>query len=244
MEHLQASMYAVQFKPLQPPLLYPWLVFPALMAPPPADPASYERAARFLRTVPILLEAPIFVLQPEADAKSWNQRLLISNRNVIGVTDLVGGEQVERGKGIRDVLFELSPLEFVGWTDLLKKGAQVLVPRAVHLLREDEVRWQLQVYFQNAPKEQISTLFEKPASIRFDCSSERFQIEETNNWKDISTNPIAAKSLFVALAILRDLSPDSKSRALAVLKRAPEMPPSWRYFLLRDPDTNEPYMAE
>ncbi len=33
-EHFQASMYAVQFKPLQPPLLYPWLVLPALLVQP------------------------------------------------------------------------------------------------------------------------------------------------------------------------------------------------------------------
>jgi hypothetical protein len=33
--------------------------------------------------------------------------------------------------------------------------------------------------------------------------------------------------------------------ALAALNRAPEVHPNWaRYFVLRDPDTNEPYMGD
>jgi hypothetical protein len=266
-EHVQSLMYAVQFNPLQPPLLYPWLVFPALLRDPP--PAAYEKAAVFLRTIAILLEAPIFALQPEPDGKSWNQEFLATSLpSVVSVIDLVSGELDVVPRIITDVLIELSPLECVGWTDLVKEGAELLVPRGVHLIREAEFVWRLQVFFQNAPKEQVSTLFEKAVAIRFDWSSRSFQIEESNDWRDISTNPVAAKSLFVALAVLRDLSSDLKPRAslssaskthhdastssgsigitgkLAVLKKAPEIRSGWRYFVLRDPETNEPYAGE
>jgi len=264
-EQLEPSMYAVQFKPLQPPLLYRWLIFPALLKH-PTDSASYEKAASFFQTLPILLEAPIFALQQD---KSWNQELLASSLpDVLGVSDLVKGELSEAPEIFTNVLFELSPLEFTGWSYLLKEGAELVVPRAVHLVQEDEFKWRLQVFFQNAPKEQVGMLFDEAAAIRFDWSSRRFQIKKSNKWKDISIDPVAAKALFGALAILRDLSPDLKPRAslnsssntdrdvpaasapiestgaLAVLKRAPDIGLGVRYFVLRDPETNEPYTGE
>jgi hypothetical protein len=238
-EHLEASIYAIQFKPLQPPLLHPWLVLPALKMN-LTDAAAHERSARFVSTVPILLEAPIFALHPEADDKSWNQEMLVRGlpENLVGVVDLVSGELAGYGEDFRDVLFELSPLEIVGWTYLLKKGAEMIVQRAVHLVREHELAWRMEVYLQRAPKEQIAT---HVFAIRFDRSSRRFHIKQSNKWKDISVHKLAAKTLFVALAILGDLSTDSKSRARAVLKEAPEVVPGWRYFVLRDPETNEVY---
>jgi hypothetical protein len=264
-EQLEPSMYAVQFKPLQPPLLYRWLIFPARMKH-PTDSASYEKAASFLQTLPILLEAPIFALQ---QSKNWNQELLVSRLpDVLGVSDLVSGELAEEPEILTDVLFELSPLEYTGWHYLLKEGAELLVPRAVHLVQEDEFTWRLQVFFQKAPKEQVSTLFKEAVAIRFDWSSRRFQIKKSNKWKDISVDPVAAKFLFGALAILRDLSPDLRPRAslnsssntdhdvpaasapigstgaLAVLRRAPDIGLGVRYFVLRDPETNEPYTGE
>jgi hypothetical protein len=239
-EHLEDSMYAVQFKPLQPPLLFPWLVLPALKTP-ITDLASYEEAARFLRTVPILLEAPIFALQPEADDKRWNQEVLVrSLPTIVGVVDLVSGE-LTGAEPLKDVLFELSPLEIVGWTYLLKEDAEMIVQRAVHLIRDDEFAWRMEVYLQKAPKEQIAT---HTFDVRFDRSSRRFQIKKSNKWKDISVHKPAAKTLFVALAILGDLSTDLRPQARAVLKEAPEVVPGWRYFVLRDPETDEVYTRE
>ena len=245
-------MYAVQFKPLQPPLLFPWLVQPALRANLP-DNAAYEQAARFFRTVPILLEAPVLALQPEHD-QSWNHAQLVENLpTVLGVIDWVSGEISEEPVLLTDVLFELSPLECVGWTELLKTDGEMQVPRAVHLVREDEFAWRLQVFFQLAPKEHVETLFREAVAIRFDWPSRGFQIEDAEGWKDISTTPIAAKCLFVALMLLRALSPDPNPRtsfaesyrtALAVLKRAPDIGLGIRYCVMRDLKTNDPYTGE
>jgi hypothetical protein len=129
LEHSKISMYAVEFRPLQPPLLHPWLIFPALIATSSSDAISVRRASAFLRTIPVLLEAPILALQPEADGKSWNQELLVNSLPLaIGVIDLVSGEFAGRSELLTDVLFELPPLECVGWTDLLRDRAELRVP--------------------------------------------------------------------------------------------------------------------
>ncbi len=155
--------------------------------------------------------------------------------------DLVSGEDAEN-ELLTDVLFELSPLEYVGWTRLLQADAEMLVARAIHLVQEDPSSWRLQVFFQTAPKETISTLFKEPTAVRFDWPSRQFQIDESNTWSDTSTNIIAATSLFVALAILCSLAPNE--RALAVLKKVPAVHSGLHYFVLRDPKTNEPSAGE
>jgi FRG domain len=249
-EHLEASIYAIQFKPLQPPLLFPWLVFPAL-ATEPQDEETYQRAAHFLGTVPILLEGPVFALQPEHDDERWNHAQLVENLpTVLGVIDWMSGELSAEPELLDDVFFELSPLECVGWTDLLKTESEMRVPRAVHLVREDEFRWRLQVFFQVAPKEQIEVLFKEATAIHFDGPSGRFQIEHVDGWQDISTSPIAAKCTFVVLTLLRALSPDSHAETsfaasigttAAVLKRGADIGLEMHYFVMRDSKTNEPY---
>jgi len=161
--------------------------------------------------------------------------------NLVGVVDLVSGELAGYAGAFLDVLFELSLLEIVGWTYPLKEDAEMIVQRAVHLVREDEFAWRMEVYLQKAPKEQIST---HAFDIRFDRSSRRFQIKHSSRWKDISIHKLAAKTLFVALAILGDLSTDLRPRARAVLKEAPEVVPGWRYFVLRDPETDEVYTRD
>lgn len=250
-EHLESSMYAVQFKPLQPPLLFPWLIEAALLVKPPAE-AVYEQAARFFQTVPILLEAPIFRLQLEHDVERWDHEQLVSNLpDVLGVIDWVSGEISEDPVLLNDVLFELSPLECVGWTDLLRTGGELFVPRGVHLVRQDEFEWRLQLFSQVAPKEQVHVRFKEPAAIRFDRPSRRLQIEDEDGWKDISTDPFAAKFLFVALELLRALSPDSRTSFVAfvetahvVLKRGPDIGLGLHYFFMRHPKTNEPHTSE
>src|SRR5580658_863527 len=107
-EHLEPSMYAVQFKPIHPPLLSPWLIWPALLAKPPNQ-ASYDKAARFLRAAPILLEGPVFALQPEQDDESWNHAQLVENLpRVLGVIDWVSGELSDEPVRLSNALFELS----------------------------------------------------------------------------------------------------------------------------------------
>lgn len=249
-DHLQASMYAVQFKPLQPPLLYPWLVEPALLTNAPV--AARERAEPFLRTTPILLEAPILALQPEHDDESWDHAQLVSNvPTLTGFIEWVSGQISEEPAILDDVFFELSPLEAIGWTDLLRSGAEMRVARGIHLVREDEFAWRLQVFMQTAPKEQILTIFKEPAAIRYDQPSRRFQIEKMDGWKDISTDPIAAKSLFVALTLLSALSQDRRTSfvdhvktAHVVLKQAPDIGLEIHYYVMRHPKTNEPYTGE
>jgi hypothetical protein len=118
-------------------------------------------------------------------------------------------------------------------------------------VREDEFAWRLQVFIQTAPKEQIVVIFKEPAAIRYDQPSSRFQIEKTDGWKDISTDPVAAKSLFVALTLLSALSQDRRTSfvdhvktAHVVLKQAPDIGLGIHYFVMRHPKTNEPYTGE
>jgi hypothetical protein len=250
-EHLESARYAIAFNPLQPTLLYPWLITAALLANPPSQEA-YDQAARYLRSIPILLEAPLVAMQPDHDHTSWNHALLTENlpRMVVAL-EWESGEMSEMPVLLRDVLFELSPLECVGWTDLLRQGEPVQVPRAIHLVRDNSLSWQLQVFFQRAPKEQVEILFEEATSVRFDQVSQRFQLHESGEWADICTNPIAAKSFLVALSLLRTLAPDPNSprpmeayrTASAVLARTPDLFAGIPYYVMRDTKTNEPYFT-
>jgi hypothetical protein len=253
-EHLEAAQYAVAFNPLQPPLLFPWLISAVMMDNP--GEAAADRAAKFVRSVPILLETPLVATLPEHDDAFWNHALLVQNLpTVIGalrVLEWEGGENYRPPFLLSEVLFELSPLECVGWTDLLRRGGQLQVPRAIHLVRDDHFAWRLQIFFQNAPREEIGTFFKEPASIRFDSVSQRFQLAERGEWLDIATNYVAAKSLLVALWLLRALSPHpyspsptaevSKS-APAVLLRTSDLIAGMPYYLMRNSRTHEPFCA-
>ena len=101
-------MYAIQFKPLQPPLLFPWLVAPALRM--NSDEATIDRAARFLGSVPILLEAPVIAMKANHDCESWNHALLTENLpTVLGVLNWGTGEVSDEPVLLTHVLFELPP---------------------------------------------------------------------------------------------------------------------------------------
>ena len=244
--HLESAAYAVQFKPLQPPLLYPWLVESALLRNPPPD--AYEKASVFLGSTPILLEGPLFALQLEFDDSQWNHAMLARHLpRITGSLDWVGGAVSNQPAILGDVFFELSPMESVGWEDLLALGAEMFVARGVHLVLSDLFEWRLQVFFQNAPKEKIHLLFKEPAAVRFDQAAQRFQIESAEGWKDISTDPVAAKSLFVALTLLSLVAPQRSSfntfveTANVVLKRTPDLGFGLHYYVMRHPKTNDPY---
>jgi hypothetical protein len=253
LEHLEDVRFAVAFNPLRPPLLFPWLIMPALLANPPSE-IAYERAAAFLRTVPILLETPIVAMQPDPDHESWNQARLAQHLpSVLGVLEWGSGVMADMPVRLWDVLFELSPLEYVGWTDLLREGGQMVVARAIHLVYEGGKTWHLQVFFQRAPKESIETLFETPASVRFDEASQRFQLHEADGWSDIAVNGIAAKSFLTAVWLLSSLVPDPACQlpmyqayrtAPAVLVRTPDIVADLPYYVMRDTKSNEPYFAK
>jgi hypothetical protein len=249
-EHFQASMYAVQFNPLQPPLLYPWLLEYALLKK-PTNHEAYEQAAKFFQTTPILLEAPIMALQAQDPGRGGNHRQLVENLpEILGCMEWLSNEISHEAVKLTDVLFELSPLEYVGWTELLYPDGEMQVLRAVHLVREGRYTWRMQVFIQNAPKEQIGTLFETPAATRFDQPSGRLQLENDGEWKDVSENPVAEACLLMSLILLRAVSPksepqksflDSYKSAPAVLKKAPDIGLGIYYYLIRDSKTNEPY---
>jgi hypothetical protein len=250
-EHLEAAQYAITFNPLQPPLLWPWLIMPTLLVQPPCE-AVVERAAGFIDAVPILLETPFVVLNPEQDSPIWNHADLAFNLpDVLGVLEWEGGEMSEQPVLLWNVFIELSPLECVGWTDLLQRNRRMHAPRAIHLARQDALLWELQLFFQHAPKEEVGVLFNEPAPVRFDQASLRLQIQKSDGWSDISSDPVAAKSLLVALSILRALKPDPNSplpmreayrTAPAVLVRTPDLIPDLPYYVVRDTSTNEPYL--
>jgi FRG domain len=252
LEHLEDVRFAVSFNPLQPPLLFPWLIMPALLANPPSEEA-YERAAVFFKTVPILLETPIVAMQPDPGHESWNHARLAQHLpGVLGVLEWDSGNMAEMPVRLRDVLFEFSPLECVGWTDLLREGGQMVVARAIHLVTKGEKSWCLQVFFQRAPAERIETLFESPASVRFDEASQQLQLEDAGGWSEITINGIAAKSFLVALWLLGSLVPDpacplppyqAYRTAPAVLVRTPDIVADLPYYVMRDTKTNEPYFA-
>jgi len=250
--HLPESIYAIQFKPLQPPLLYPWLNATTLQRKITSEKA-YEQAALILQTTPILLEAPVLPLLHEYNYTSRNHKQFIENLPTSqGFIEWVSNEISGDPVYLTNVFFELSPLERVDWAILLKKNGKLEVPRAIHLVREGTYTWRLQLFSQIAPKEKIILGFPEPVSIRFDNISNRLQIEDGDHWADISANSIAENSFILALVMLNAVSTgdqhksylESYRTAPAILKKTPDLGLDISYYVIRDLKTNDPYTFE
>lgn len=239
----------VQFNALQPPLLFPWLIEYALH-PNPTNIETFEKAAKYLDATPILLEAPALQLLEEKDYTIDHLELVYKLPHITGCLEWETDDISYSGVNLTKILIELSPLEVVGWSILLNRGGELQVPRAIYLVQKDVGHWELQVFFQLAPKEMIQVLFEEPASIRFEELSGRLQIQDKEEWKDISTNQIAESCLITSLMLLNALTPthdveksfmDNYKTAPAVLKETPDIGAEICYYVVRDPNTNDIY---
>jgi len=178
---------------------------------------AWATTARLENATPIMLESPLIFATPPVDSVSWNQGLLSGELpDIVDVFDAT--EDVPAGAvTVTNVFIEFSPLERAGWERVERPGVDMEILRAVWLVR-DGTRAVMYRFSQAWPDGHVSVL--GPLPIAFDPITARFGIETTHGISDLvdsdAFHPVA-KPLFLALTLLRELSPVVKASPIPEL---------------------------
>lgn len=172
---------------------------------------AWATTARLEDATPIMLESPLIFATPPADSIFWNQGLLSGElADVVDVFDAT--EDVPVGTvPVTNVFIEFSPLERAGWERVERPGVDMEVLRAVWLVR-DGTRPVMYRFSQAWPDGHVSVL--GPLPIAFDPTTAQFGIETAHGISDLIDSDVfhpIAKPLFLALTLLRELSPVVKA---------------------------------
>jgi hypothetical protein len=199
-----------------------------------APPALQVRDA-----TPILLQGPLLQAVPTADGQAWNHGVLYADM-ADSVENLAFTETpVSNPVSLTNVLFEFSPLERAGWERIGQPGGEMKLLRALWLLR-NETRFAVQLFYQLLPIHDAKNGFESfsvEGPFRYEFISEigRFHMQAEDGMAVEVTGRYAAdKPFFLALALLRALSPNAKAEPWFVSETQSE-DGTWQYvFPVRD----------
>ena len=167
-------------------------------------------------------------MAPDTD-DYWNHELLMNDISARIPAGKAGGIATS-DISLTRVLFEWSPLESIVWRDLYGDAESRFLVRAV-LIDRSGPDVHAMLLAQNYPDSDAMTLTD--CTIRFDAASRRIQLrlpDDPAQWHDLATyGEAAAKPIFVALALLRELSPSIKTPARKPFTSGG--PPVWDYLL-------------
>jgi hypothetical protein len=162
--------------------------------------------------IPIILEAPLIFPYPTGDSELWHQGLLARDiPDRCQVYDFA--TQSSYGEvPLTNVLFEFSPLEQIGWNRIVNTNVPFQLIRGIWLRRQGDDFAAALVYQDNPGPGPFLGEF---IPFRYDSNVEKFVATlETNNAElPISDIPEIAKPIFIALMLLRNLSPALKTEA-------------------------------
>lgn len=217
-EAYNAALTATEWV-LDPPLLHDFLRHP-----PARGCASTNAPLRELETrevmskamsvtTPIVLEAPVLSLFPPPTSNLWNQELLLSDLS--GSVAAYSDAEREIGNvSLLNVLFQFSQLEETFWERARTSNETRRLTRGLWLSGSQK-EWLLAVLLvQDFPGTRLE--IQPPVKIRLDRVKRRFiyqRFEGDAEWAELSTVPEMAKPVFVALYLLRALSPRLKVEA-------------------------------
>jgi hypothetical protein len=164
-------------------------------------------------TTPIVLEAPVLSLFPPPQSSLWNHELLLSD--LCGSVATYSDESKEdENASLLHVLFQFSQLEDIIWERARTSNERRRLTRGLWLSGSQK-EWLLAVLMvQDFPGTRLEIL--PPVKIRLDPRKRRFayeRFEGDTEWAELSTVPQLAKPVFVALYLLRALSPRLKVEA-------------------------------
>jgi hypothetical protein len=217
-EAYNAALMATE-RLLNPPLLHEVLRDPPVSS----DPSSkeYPREVETCRlmseamsvTTAVVLEAPLLSLFPPPGSSLWNHELLL--RDICGSVATYSGDMREAGNAsLLNVLFQFSPLEDISWERARTSNEKFKLTRGL-LLSGSQKEWLLAVLVvQDFPGARLNIW--SPVKIRLDPVKRRFvyaRFGGDTEWAELSTLPELAKPVFVALYVLRALSPRVKVEA-------------------------------
>jgi len=218
-EAYNAALTATEWL-LNPPLLHDYfLQFPQVKADSSKDEyvpevEKYSVMSRAMSTTtPIVLEAPVLSLFPPPQSSLWNHELLFSD--LCGSVATYSDARKEDGNvSLLLTLFQFSQLEEIIWERARTSPERRRLTRGLWLSGSQK-EWLLAVLMvQDFPGTRLEIL--RPVKIRLDPRKRRFvyeRFEGDTEWAELSTVPELAKPVFVALYLLRALSPRLKVEA-------------------------------
>jgi hypothetical protein len=193
---------------LPPPLLFKRLIG--------KEPEDMEKAvsawtpAKLRDSTPILLEGPLGLVLPPPDSGFWNQEILLGDiEDGVPTYDYVGGGEMSHAS-LRNVFFEMSPLEHAGWERIELQGGGQEVLRGVWLVRNGK-RHSIALITQQLPDTGLRVI--GPFRIRFSSTSKIFEFQipaDRTQWAPVTDFYPLARMLFKTMATLRDISPGLK----------------------------------
>ena len=191
----------------------PHLLFNDLLTNAPDDLEAAVSAwtpGRLADSTPIRLEGPLGIVLPSPDSNLWNQELLSGDMTEFApVYDYLGGAEVARAS-LRNVFFELSPLENAGWERVESPSGGQVVFRGVWLVRDGE-KFSVSLFVQELPNTRMGRI--GPLRVRFELTGKIFEFEtpaEPHRWLPVTEYRPLARMLFKTVSSLRDLSPGLK----------------------------------
>jgi hypothetical protein len=218
-ETYNAALSATEWL-LDPPLLhYYFLQFPQVKTDSSKDESGPEvekyslMSKAMSTTTPIVLEAPVLSLFPPPQSDLWNHELLFNELS--GSVATYSDDGKEAGNvSLLNTLFQFSQLEDVIWERARTSNEEHRLTRGLWLSGSQK-EWLLVVLLvQDFPGSRVEIL--RPVKIRLDPVKRRFvyeRFEGDTEWAELSTVPALAKPVFVALYLLRALSPRLKVEA-------------------------------
>jgi hypothetical protein len=204
---------------LSPPLLHDFLRHPPARADASKTAPLRELETREVMskamsvTTPIVLEAPVLSLFPPPTSNLWNHQLLLSDisSSVAAYSDAM---QEIGNVSLLNVLFQFSQLEETFWERARTSNETHKLTRGLWLSGSQKEWILARLMLQEFPGMQVE--IQPPVKIRLDPVKRRFiyeRFEGDTEWAELSTVPELAKPVFVALYLLRALSPRLKVEA-------------------------------
>ena len=171
---------------------------------------EHLRTTAMTEALPIVLEAPLLRIFPQADSTLWNHELLISDV-FDPVPTYLAGQKNATGNEVptTNVVIQFSALEETDWGAIT--SARRLV-RGLWMARQGE-EIAAALVTQNLPQTQIEC--EPTILFRYAPNLRRliYRHPEVKSWRLLSSLPETAKCIFVALYLLRCLCPRWKVEA-------------------------------
>jgi hypothetical protein len=197
---------------LYPPLLHRVLESTGEKAEVSAE--EWWRAISIRDATPIVLEAPLLRHFGPADSDLWNQELLLRDISDSVTTYFPSNKVTSGDVSLLNVLFQFSQLEEIFWERAERPSVTKQLVRGVWIARHDGEIFATLLY-QDFPGTQVEAF--GPMLIRLDPGKRRMVFEprlSSMEWVDITSLPKLAKPIFIALSLLRALSPHWKAEAI------------------------------
>lgn len=167
--------------------------------------ANYQLTA----ATPMILETPLLFTTAPADSNQWNQGILVSDMaDNVETIDLATG-QSSGPVDLTNVFLEFSLLERAGWERIENPNNKSDLIRAMWLMRNQN-QFVVHTVLLSFPDQEQKIV--GPFLYRFDplgCQLQRWSLE-FQNWANLSEAGMVNKMLFVALTVLRAVSPSRK----------------------------------